>query len=158
MAVAATHRDGRQYVTLGIDGEVFAVEVEQVEEILDLRPISHVPNAPACLLGMIDMRGRTVPVVDLRVKLGLPPVPPTQQTRIVVLDIDLGGRPLSLGLVADQVFEVAELDGGSLEAPPDIGMRWGSDYIRGIGRRGAALVIVFDLGRLFSAADIAVAG
>lgn len=155
MAVAAAQRDGRQYVTLGIDGEVFAVAVEQVEEILDLRPISHVPNAPACLLGMIDMRGRTVPVIDLRVKLGLPPAPPTPQTRIVVLDVTAGGRSLGLGLVADRVFEVAELDGGTLEAPPDIGLRWRSDYIRGVGRRGSALVIVLDLERLIAAADAA---
>ena len=155
MAAAAAHRDGRQYVTLGIDGEVFAVAGEQGEEILDLRPISHVPNAPACLLGMIDMRGRTVPVIDLRVKLGLPPVPPTRHTRIVVLDVDLGGSRLGLGLVADRVFEVAELDGDALEAPPDIGLRWRSDYIRGVGRRGSALVIVFDLERLFSAVAVA---
>ncbi|MGQ9370640.1 chemotaxis protein CheW [Azospirillum sp. A39] len=140
-----------QYVTLGVDRDVFAVPVERVQEILDLRPIARLPHAPPFLLGMIDVRGRGVPVIDLRVRLGLPPAEPTVSTRILVLEVTVGGRELVLGLLADRVFEVTGLDGDRLEPPPQIGVRWRSDTIVGVGRRGDAFVTVFDLSRLFSA-------
>ena len=143
-------KDGSQYVTLGIDREVFAIPVEQVEEILDLRPVARLPHAPAYLLGMIDVRGRSVPVIDLRAKLGFTPAEATSSTRILVLEVAVGGRTLVFGLVADRVFEVTGMDGGRLEPPPEIGVRWRSDYISGVGRRGDAFVIVFDLSRLFA--------
>jgi purine-binding chemotaxis protein CheW len=147
-----------QFVTLGIDHEVFAVPVETVVEILDMRPMFRVPDAPAHLAGLIDVRGRGVPVIDLRVKLGLATAPPTETTRIMVLEVPVGGRQLVLGLVADRVFEVAALDHGRIEPPPDIGNRWRCDYIRGVGRRGDSFVIVFDLGRLFASDEQALLG
>ncbi|HVI51888.1 MAG TPA: chemotaxis protein CheW [Candidatus Sulfotelmatobacter sp.] len=146
---AATDK-GVQYVTMGIDREVFAVEVEQVHEILDLCPISRVPNAPPYLMGMIDVRRRTVPVVDLRVKLGLPAVPPTPATRILVLDLTVGGRTVVMGLLTDRVYEVTGLSEQAMEDAPDIGVRWQSQYIKGVGRREDKFVIVLDLGQLFS--------
>jgi len=139
-----------QFVTLGIDQEVFAVPVETVVEILDMRALFRVPDAPAHLAGLIDVRGRGVPVIDLRLKLGLPAVPTNETTRIMVLEVPVAGRQLVLGLVADRVFEVAPLDNGRMEPPPDIGSKWRCDYIRGVGRRGDSFVIVFDLERLFS--------
>ena len=144
-----------QFVTLGIGRELFAIPVEAVLEIIDLREMFRVPDAPACLAGLIDVRNRSVPVVDLRVKLGLPAAVPTEATRIMVLEIAVAGRQLVIGLLADRVFEVASLDGGRLEAPPDIGTRWRSDYIRGVGRRGDSFVVIFDLERLFSSDDTA---
>lgn len=139
-----------QYVTLGIDREVFAVDVEQVHEILDVRPIARVPNAPPYMLGMIDVRSRTVPVIDLRVRLGFPAAEPTPHTRIVVLDVAAGDRDMAMGLMADRVYEVTGLSEHSLEPPPEIGVRWNSDYIRGVGRRDGRFVIVLDLAHLFT--------
>jgi len=147
-----------QYVTLGIDRELFAIPVEMVLEILDMREIFRVPDAPRHMTGLIDVRGRGVPVIDLRVKLGLAPVAATHGTRIMVLEIPIGGKQLVLGLIADRVYEVAPLDGGRLEAPPDIGTRWRSDYILGVGRRGESFVVVFDLGRLFASDEQAFLG
>lgn len=147
--------DGTQYVTLGLDHEVFAVDVHRVREILDVPPIAKLPNGPPYLLGMIDVRGECVPVIDLRTKLGFAPAAQTANTRILVLEVEVCGRRLVMGLLADRVFEVAPMDGGVVEAPPDIGVRWRSEYIRGIGRRGDAFVVVFDLNRLFSSEDIA---
>lgn len=142
-----------QYVTLGIDQEIFAVEVSGVREILDFMPISRVPYAPAYMLGIIDVRGAAVAVIDLRSKLGLTPITPTPHTRILVLDTVIDGRALVVGLVADRVFEVTDL-GGDKEGPaPDIGTRWRSDYIKGVARRGDAFVIIFDLPRLFTAEE-----
>ena len=142
-----------QFVTLGIEREVFGVPVESVLEILDMQPVFRVPEAPAYLLGLIDLRGRSVPVLDLRTKLGLPSIPPTETTRILVLEVTVSGRPIVLGLVADRVFEVMALAATDIEPPPDIGVRWRSEYIRGVGHRDARFVIIFDLPRLFATDD-----
>jgi len=155
MTQTAVTRTGTQYVTIGLDREIFAVEVEQVREILDLRPVSRVPNAPAFLAGMIDVRGQGVPVIDLRTKLGLLPVEPTEHTRIVVLEVPVGDRQITMGMISDRVIEVTSLAEHELEPPPDVGVRWRSDYIRAIGRSGGAFVIVFDLSRLFTSEDAA---
>jgi len=138
------------FVTIGIDREVFAIPVETVLEILAMQPVFRIPEAPAHLKGLIDVRGRAVAVIDLRTRLNLPPIQPDENTRIVVLDIVVAGRRLALGLVADRVFEVMTLDNEQIEQPPDIGTRWHSDYIRGIGRRLDGFVVVLDLERLFS--------
>ena len=153
-AAVKTAAEG-QFVTLGIDREVFAVPVETVLEILDMRQASRVPEAPPYMLGLIDLRGRSVPVLDLRVKLGLPAIPATETTRILVLEVTISGRPLVFGLVADRVIEVMALSAGEIEPAPDIGMRWRSDYILGVGHRDGRFVIIFNLSRLFSEEDTA---
>jgi len=146
--------DSGQFVTLGLDHEVFAVPVELVREILDMRQPFRVPEAPAHLAGLIDVRGHAVPVIDLRLKLGLASRDASTDTRILVLDVPVEGRFLSLGLIADRVFEVTALDPGSVEPPPDIGTDWHCDYIAGIGRRGDTFVVIFDLSRLLSSEDV----
>src|SRR5215813_6695364 len=98
-----------QFVTLGIDREVFAVPVDAVLEILDMRPMFRIPEAPGYLAGLIDVRGRGVPVIDLRLKLGLPAIAATETTRILVLEFTVGTQPLVLGLIADRVIEVISL-------------------------------------------------
>jgi purine-binding chemotaxis protein CheW len=144
-----------QYVTLGLDRELFGMPVENVREILDMREVSRLPHAPSSMLGIIDVRGRSVPIVDLRTTLGLPSAAATSSTRIIVLELPAAdGRTL----VADRVLEVMELDLEQMEPPPEIGARWRSDYITGIGRRGDAFVVVFDLARLFASDEVALIG
>lgn len=147
-------RDAVQYVTIGIDREIFAVEVAMVREILDMRPISWVPNTPAFMLGMIDVRGLGVPVIDLRVKLGLAAATPTEHTRIVVLEVPLAEGTRLMGMVADRVFEVTALTDSDMP-PPQLGVRWRSDYIQAIGRRDSAFVIIFDLAHLLTSEEAA---
>ncbi len=86
-----------QFVTLAIDREVFAVPVESVLEILDMRQASRIPESPPYMLGLIDLRGRSIPVLDLRLKLGLPAVPPTETTRILVLEVTISRPPACAG-------------------------------------------------------------
>lgn len=153
MTEPALAHETDQYVTLGVDNEFFAVPVDMVREILDLRPIARLPNAPPSLLGMIDVRGQGVPVIDLRVKLGLAPLAPTEHSRIIVLDLLINDAERLLGMVADRVFEVTALAEQSQQAPPEIGVRWHSDYIRAIGRRNGAFVIIFDLPQLLTSEE-----
>jgi len=144
-----------QFVTLGIDREVFAVPVDAVLEILDMRPMFRIPEAPGYLAGLIDVRGRGVPVIDLRLKLGLPAQAANEMTRILVLEFAVGEQKLVLGLVADRVIEVITLDKREIQPAPGIGLQWRSDYISGVGRRNDNFVIIFDLAKLFSSSDVA---
>ena len=142
-----------QYLTLGLDGETFGIGIRNVREILDMRPISKIPHAPNFLLGMIDVRGTSYPIVDLRIKLDLPSVPATEATRIIILDVPVGDRFVGVGFVADCVFEVTGIDESQIEPPPSVGGRWKSDYLAGIGRKGDGFVIIFDLARLMASSD-----
>ena len=144
-----------QFVTLGLGAEVFAVPVEYVREILDYQPPFAIPEGPAYLLGLTDVRGRATPTLDLRVKLGLPPMAPTLSTRILVLDVPVEGRLLSLGLVADRVIEVAAFSDEQVEPAPDIGVPWRSEYIRGVVRQDHGFVVLFDLARLLTSQEAA---
>jgi purine-binding chemotaxis protein CheW len=155
MGPSGTANAASNYVTLGVGDEIFAVDVAIVREILAYRTVAHLPNAPPFLVGVIDVRGCTVPVIALRLKLGLPAVSITDNTRILVLEINVKGRQLVVGLLADQVFEVAEFEIDGLEAAPDVGVRWKSEYIRGIGRLRGEFVIIFDMEHLLSSEDVA---
>lgn len=146
--------DHAQYLTLGLDREVFGIDIRNVREILDMRPISRLPHAPPFLVGIIDVRGDSYPIVDLRTKLGLPAIPATPATRIIILDVSIKGRTVGVGFVADRVFEVTGLDDDALSAPPDVGGDWQSTYIAGIGRKESGFVVVFDLERLMEATDL----
>lgn len=139
-----------QYLTLGLGRETFGINIEHVHEILDYRAPASLPQAPDFLVGMIDVRGQSYPVIDLRTKLGLPAVAPTPSTRIILLNIEMPQRRLQVGFVADRVFEVTELDGADMEVAPEVGGRWRSNYIAGIGRKGNAFVVVFDLVQLMA--------
>lgn len=147
--------DATPFLTLGLADELFGIDIRQVREILDVRPIAKLPHAPDFLLGMIDVRGAGYPVVDLRTKLGLPRAEPTPATRIIILDIPVNGRVQGVGFMADRVLEVATLDEASMMAAPEVGGRWRSTYIASIARRGDAFVIIFDLQRLMAGEELA---
>lgn len=146
--------DSVQYLTCGVGDETFAITVAQVREVLDVCPFSRVPNMPPWVRGMIDVRGKAVPVIDLRVKFGMPPAEATDRSRIVVLEVVVEGRPLVLGALTDRVYEVTTLDAGEMGPPPEIGTRWRSEIIRGIGRRHDQFVIVLNLNRVFTLDDL----
>lgn len=144
-----------QFVTFSLGEEVFAVPVGVVREILDHEEAFKIPNGPDYLMGLRDVRGSGVPVIDLRRKLGLSPTVPTTHTRVLVLDIPMGERLLSLGLVADRVYEVTPFRRDQIENAPDIGIRWRSEYIAGVVRRERGFVVIIDLARLLSTQDAA---
>jgi len=136
-------------LTLELGEEVFAIAATSVREVLDLVPITVVPNAPAFAEGLINVRGRVVPLADLRVKFGMERRPPDADTRIVVSDIDLAGESMVVGILADKVHSVADLDLTGLAAPPDVGIRWRPEFVRGIATRDGEFIIVPDMGAIF---------
>lgn len=139
-----------QYVTFSLGEEIFAVPVDVVREILDHEEAFKIPHGPDYLLGLRDVRGQGVPVIDLRLRLGMTKTVKTPHTRILVLDIPFGDKKLALGLVADKVFEVTPFQSEQIESAPDIGISWNSSYIAGVVRREGDFVVVIDLAQLFS--------
>src|SRR5581483_7142025 len=125
-----------EVLTLELEGATFAVEAVQVREILDLINVTEVPLAQPFVNGLINVRGKVVPLADLRLKLGMEPKPPTLDTRIVVMEIELAGEPIMVGIRADKVREVTDLAASALEETPKIGMRWQPEFIRCIGKQG----------------------
>lgn len=142
-----------QVVEFGLADEVFAVPVSLVREILDYRPPSHVPNGPVHFMGLTDVRGQGVPTVDFRLRMGMAAAEPTLATRILILDVPLAERVLTLGVVIDRVLNVTSFDAGRIEPAPDIGVRWRSDYITGVVRRDGNFVVIVDVAKIFTTHD-----
>jgi len=149
--------EAAQYLTFRIGDELFALDVLQVREVLDLSTITKVPGTPDFMRGVINVRGSVVPVMDLRCKFGLPETEHTLDTRIVVMELKIEGEVTVLGTLADSVNEVIDLEPGQIEPPPKIGMRWRTEFIRGIGKREDQFIIILDIDRVFSAEELAFA-
>ncbi|MEI8396476.1 MAG: chemotaxis protein CheW [Rhodospirillaceae bacterium] len=152
--VKAILDNATQYLTCNLGDDTFAINVVQVREVLDVCPFSRVPNMPPFVRGMIDVRGKAVPVIDLRVKFGMLAAELTEKSRIIVMEVVIDGRPLVIGALTDRVHEVTSLDSGEIDPPPEIGTRWRSDIIRGIGRRNDRFVIVLNLNKVFTMDDL----
>jgi purine-binding chemotaxis protein CheW len=156
--MATDEGEPEQHLTFGLAGETFAMPVRQVREVLDLQRIARIANAPPLLLGMIDVRGQGIPVVDLKRKLALPETETTEHTRILVLEVTRQGRQLVVAALADAVHEVANLAGDTVEPPPEFGETWDNSFMHGIGRRNGAFVTMLDLEQVFRGQDLDLAG
>ena len=146
----ANHDRSLEVLTLDLEGEIFALEAACVREILDLVPITEVPGSQPFVTGLINVRGKVVPLADLRRKFGMEQTAATIDTRIVVIEVDIDGVATTVGIRADKVHEVTELPAAALAETPRIGMRWRPDFIRCIGKRGADFVVVLDLAAIFA--------
>jgi purine-binding chemotaxis protein CheW len=140
-----------EVLTFDLQSDMFAVEAVHVREILDLVTITEVPNSDPFVNGLINVRGKVVPLADLRIKFGMEQRPPTVDTRIVVLEIEVEGEPVTVGIRADKVHEVTEVVASALQETPKVGMRWRPEFIRCIGKRGDNFMVVLDITRVFSA-------
>lgn len=139
-----------QVLTLGVGSATFAVPVTSVQEILDMRPITALPDAPVHLIGVIDVRGEGVAVMDLATLLSAHSSGDTEGTRIVVLRFSVRGTDVVLGLKADRVYEVTKLDGDKVDPLPESQLlKWNSRAVCGLGRKDGAFVALLDLERMF---------
>ncbi len=139
-----------EVLTLSLDGHLFAIEAVHVREILDLVPATEVPNSSPFVNALINVRGKVVPLANLRHKFGMPERASTIDTRIVVIEIDLDGDQTTIGLLADTVYEVTEIAASAIEDAPRIGMTWRHEFIRCIGKRGDDFIVVLDIAEIFS--------
>ena len=147
---AAKNNASFSALTFGLQGEIFALDANCVREILDIIPVTEVPGANPFLEGLINVRGRVVPLADLRVKFGMERPPFGRDSRIIVIELDLEGDATIVGLLADKVYEVTEISGASVEETPDIGMKWHPAFIKGIGKRGKDFIVIPNIDNIFA--------
>jgi len=143
-----------QYMTFKLGDELFAINVSQVREVLEVQQITRVPTAPSYMRGVVNVRGQAIPVVDLRLRFGLPKLVDTITTRVIVMELNLDGETAILGGLADSVHEVIELDESNINPPPRIAMRWRTDFILGMGKRGDQFIIILDVNAVFSSEEL----
>ena len=147
--------ESRQYVTFCLGEELFGVEVTRAREILDLVPVTKVPQTPDYLLGVINLRGQVVPVVDLRIKLGLPKAETTRDSCVIVMEVQVDGEVLIVGGLADAVREVLELRDDQIEPAPRLGVKLKTEFIAGMGKIDEQFLILLEIDRVFSSEELA---
>ena len=145
-----------QYLTFRLDGEVFALGIDKVREVLDFTEMTKVPQTPEFMRGVINLRGNVVPVVDMRLKFGMAKTEKTVNTCIIITEIDLEGETTVIGALADSVQEVLDLEPDQIEPPPRIGTRLRTEFIKGMGKRDEQFIIILDIDRVFSSDELAV--
>ncbi len=143
-----------QFLSFKLGEEVFAVDVAKVREILDVTAITKVPQTPDFMRGVINLRGSVVPVMDMRLKFGMPPTERTVNTCIIVMEVTQEGETMVLGSLADSVQEVLDLDPDQIEAAPRIGTRLRSDFIKGMGKHNDRFIIILDIDKIFSSDEL----
>lgn len=144
-----------QYLTFTLDDEVFALNIDKVREVLDFTVITKVPRTPDFMCGVINLRGNVVPVVDMRLKFGMPATEKGVNTCIIIVEVTVDGETTILGALADSVQEVLDLEPDQIEQAPRIGTRLDIDFIRGMGKHGDNFVMILNIDKVFSADEIA---
>ena len=146
-----------QYFTFTLGQEDFALEIAKVREVLDYTTITKVPRMPEYLRGVINLRGNVVPVIDLRLKLGMSAIQKTVDTCIVIVEIEMDGEIIQMGALADSVKEVIDLDPGQIAPPPRIGTKLKNEFIKGMGKQDEKFLIILDIDRILTANEWTVA-
>jgi purine-binding chemotaxis protein CheW len=142
--------ESMQVLMIGLQSEMFAVDVTLVREILDPVPVTAVPGERTFLSGIINVRGKVVPVADLRRRFDMDIADATVDTRFIVTEIDYEGVPTLIAIVADKVHEVTEIPAAAMEDAPKIGMHWRPEFIRFIGKWKDDFVVVPHMERIFN--------
>ena len=145
----------QQYVTFSLGEELFGVVVSRTREILSLTPVTKVPQTPEYLLGVINLRGQVVPVVDMRLKLGLSAGAETEDTCIIVLDVLVDGETITVGALADAVREVLDIRSDQIEPPPRLGTRLNTEFINGMGKVDEQFMILLNIDKIFNSDEFA---
>ncbi len=146
---AALYECAGKYLTFVLNKEEYGIEILKVREIIGLIDITPIPQAPRYIKGVINLRGKVIPVIDLRLKFGIAEKEYTEETCIIVLDVQ--GK--LMGTVVDTVSEVLDIDGDQIEPTPDFGSKLDTEFILGMGKIGDKVKILLDIGKVFSDTD-----
>jgi len=137
-----------QVLMVGLGNEIFAIETDMVREIIDPVPVTRVAGARTFLPALINVRGNVIPLADLRLRFGMPAAAATADTRIVVVEVEIDGDPVTLGILADKVFEVTEVSSRHTQQTPRLGSQWRPEFIRFITKWNDEFVIIPDMARI----------
>ncbi len=151
--VQTTQREGK-YLTFTLAGEDYGVVIIKVKEIIGMMAVTSVPQTPSWVKGVINLRGKVIPVMDLRLKFGLGSIDYTDRTCIIVMEIQTVDKPILMGIVVDSVSEVMTIRGGDIEDTPDFGSRLNTEYIMGMAKTGGGVKILLDIDAVLTGADL----
>ena len=143
-----------QFLTFTLGEEVFALDIASVREVLEYTTITKVPRTPEYIRGVINLRGRAVPVVDVRLKFGMEATERTVNTCIIIVEVRLGGEETVLGALADSVKEVMDIEPKDIEPAPRMGTSIKADFIRGIGKQNDDFIILLDTDKVFTEEEL----
>ena len=147
-------REGK-YLTFTLAGEEYGISILKVKEIIGMMPITTVPQTPPYVKGVINLRGKVIPVVDLRSKFGMDSMDYTERTCIIVVEIAGSARTIPMGIVVDSVSEVLNIKSGDIEETPSFGSQLDTDYILGMAKVGGGVKILLDIDRVMNADEMA---
>jgi purine-binding chemotaxis protein CheW len=153
-SAATAHLGPQQYLTFMLGGEVFAIGILAIREILEYTAPTQVPMMPAYLCGVINLRGAVVPVLDLSIRFGRPGSDPGKRTCIVIIEVVAGDELQQMGLLVDAVNAVVEIAPAQIEPPPSFGTRVRTDFILGMGMVEARFIILLDVRNLLAAGEL----
>ncbi len=148
-----TNREGK-YLTFYLGAEEYGIGILKIKEIIGLLPITAVPRAPTFVKGVINLRGKVIPVIDLRVKFGMESKDYTEKTCIIVVEIKGMNNQGLMGIVVDAVSEVLNIKAGEIEEAPKFGPNLDLDYISGIAKINGGIKILLDIDKVLSREDI----
>lgn len=149
-------QNGQEHLTFMLAGDEYAVPIMQAKEILEYHDLTHVPMVPGYIRGAINLRGSVVPVVDLATKFGLPRAEITRRTCIVIMEVELDGEGMVMGVIVDKVLQVLDIPEEDIEPAPGFGAKIRTDFISGMGKIENNFVIILNVDRVLSADEIAV--
>jgi purine-binding chemotaxis protein CheW len=144
----STDHSLNQMLTFALDSESYGVDIQRVQEIRGWSPVRHIPEAPHHVLGVLDLRGTIVPIVDLRALIGLSGMEATTTTVIIVLSVETASGSRLFGIVVDRVSDVADVSEQSMRPVPAMGNAGSADYLRGLVPMGEGMVLLLDIDKL----------
>ncbi|QWT44990.1 chemotaxis protein CheW [Azospira inquinata] len=150
--------DGAQYLTFTLGGEMFALGILNVKEIIEFGSITEIPMMPGFIRGVINLRGAVVPVIDLSSRFGGHPTPISRRTCIVIVELQEDDQRQDIGVVVDAVSEVLEIPHSEIEPPPPFGAKIRADFIYGMGKINGRFVIILNIAKVLSIDEIALLG
>jgi purine-binding chemotaxis protein CheW len=153
VAEATVRAGAGKYLTFNLDNEEFGLEILKVQEIIGIMKVTRVPRAPNFVRGVINLRGKVIPVVDLRLKFGMESKPDTERTCIIVVQINRGGSRITMGSIVDDVSEVLNINREQLEPAPSFGVSVDTEFILGMGKVAQKVVMLLDIDSVLSGAE-----
>ena len=143
------NKEGK-YLTFSLSGEEYGIGILKVKEIIGMMAITTVPQTPGYVKGVINLRGKVIPVIDLRLKFDMESAAYTERTCIIVVEISSGGRNLLMGIIVDSVSEVLNIKIGEIADTPTFGAKMDTAYILGMAKMGGGVKILLDIDRVLS--------
>lgn len=145
------------FLTFKLGKELFATDVKKVLTILEMKPITKVPNSPEYLRGVINLRGNVLPVIDMRIKFGMTATEFTTNTCIIVLNITFEDESIQVGILVDAVDEVLEIKDSEIEESPTIGTKYKTEFIQGMYKLNEGFIMLLNIDLIFNSEEISIA-